>query len=197
MKKLSILTIVPLVLIAFITWVLVPDFEFGNYDTFQEAIQKGISYEVEDIIHIEEHEGVKIILYSTIPDMNDLPSTKGRALGMAFFEGNDQKGWNSLGNSGWRTEYDHEDMTVYEERLMDYDKKGDKLHELHVVFGKINNPEIVRVETKAISGDAGRTTFEPAKIVNYKEERFYFQIGEETIVRGLSEDGTVVNRQGG
>lgn len=84
-------------------------------------------------------------------------------------------------------------MTVYIEPLRDFDNKGNSLHEFYVVFGEVNNAEIVTVETK----DKNEKTFEEAEIIMNQGKRYYFQIGRETIVRGLSESEEVTDRQGG
>lgn len=84
-------------------------------------------------------------------------------------------------------------MTLYSEALRDYDHQGNTLHDFYVVFGEINNPNIVKVETKTHEEE----TFEEAKIISSNGIRYYFQIGREMIVRGLSDSGEVLDRQGG
>ncbi|KKI91562.1 hypothetical protein WQ54_14320 [Bacillus sp. SA1-12] len=131
-------------------------------------------------------------MYTTEPDKEDFPYANYEALAVAFFKGNDRKGWENIGHHGW-AHYDNENMTVYIEPLHVDKNNGDILHDFSVVFGEVNNAEIVKAETKS-SEDK---TFEEAEIIIKHGKRYYFQIGRETIVRGLSESGEVIDRQGG
>lgn len=76
--------------------------------------------------------------------------------------------------------------------------KGDIVHrkalyDFYVVFGEVHNPEIITVETKGHEEEL----FEETEILEYEGKRYYFHIGREPIVRGLSESGEVIDRQGG
>lgn len=164
----------------------------GKYDNFQEAIQKGIPHEVKNIVHKDQFDDVTILLYTTDPDKEELPSADFEALAVAYFKGNDNEGWERIGHIGW-THYENENMTLYSESLHDYDNKGNTLHDFYVVFGEVNNAEIVTVETKSSEEES----FEEAEIIMNEGKRYYFQIGRESIVRGLSESGKVIDRQGG
>jgi hypothetical protein len=192
MKNLISIALIVVISIVLIIWVGLSDFELGNYDNFQEAIQKGIPHEINNIIHIEQFDGVTIVMYTTEPDKDELPFANYEALAIAFFKGNDDRGWESIGGHGWK-HYENENMTVYIKPLRDSDDKGNSLHELYVVFGEVSNAEIVKVETKIKQEKA----FEEAKIIMNQGKRYYIQIGRETIVRGLSESGEVIDRQGG
>ncbi|KGP90788.1 hypothetical protein N780_02985 [Pontibacillus chungwhensis BH030062] len=174
-------------------WINSSNFELGKYDSFQEAIEKGIPYEVNDLIHIENYDGVNIVMYTTDPDKDELPHADFEALALAFFKGSHQDGWEKLGVGGW-THYENDNMTVYREPLRVHDNKGNALHEFYVVFGEINNPEIAIIETKSHDDES----FEEAKIIRKNGvARYYIQIGQQPIVRGLSKDGDVIDRQGG
>jgi hypothetical protein len=192
MKKLISIALIVIISVVSIMWVSLSDFELGKYDNFQEAIEKGIPYEINNIIHSEQYDGVTIIMYTTEPDKEELPFANYEALAVAFFKGDDNGGWESIGGHGW-THYDNDNMTVYMEALRDHDNKGNVLHEFYVVFGEVNNAEIVKVETKT----KNEKTFEEAEIIVNQGKRYYFQIGREGIVRGLSESGEVIDRQGG
>ncbi|UOR13715.1 hypothetical protein [Halobacillus amylolyticus] len=192
MIRLISIALIVIVSLVLITWGLVSDFELGKYDDFQEAIEKGIPYEVNTVLHSEEHEGVTIIMYIIEPDKDELPNENYEALAVAFFKGNNEEGWENIGQHGW-THYVNENMTVYTESLREHDKTGNELHEFYVVFGKVNNDEIVKVDTKSKKEDG----FERAEIITKHGKRYYFKIGKEVIVRGLSESGDVIDRQGG
>nr|WP_106779144.1 hypothetical protein [Lysinibacillus timonensis] len=192
MKKLLsivLLAVAPLILIFLVVY---PDFELGEYDNFQEAITKGIPYKVNNIIHTDQYNNVTIVMYTTNPDKHELPFANYEALAVAFFKGSDEEGWESIGHHGW-THYENDNMTVYIEPLREHDDKGSTLNEFYVVFGEVNNADIVKVETKS----EGEEQFKEAKVITAQGNRYYFQIGREPIVRGLSESGTVIDRQGG
>lgn len=192
MKKLLFVGLVILAAIGLRSWALTSDFEFGKFDDFEEALQKGIPHQINQIVHKENYDGVTIVMYTTFPDLVELSFPGYEALAVAFFEGSDKEGWESIGQHGW-SHYENDNMTLYSEALRDYDHKGNTLHDFYVVFGEINNPNIVTVETKTHEEE----TFEEAKIITSNGLRYYFQIGREMIVRGLSGSGEVLDRQGG
>ncbi|WP_066050830.1 hypothetical protein [Robertmurraya korlensis] len=192
MRKGFFVCLVILAAIGLSRWALASDWEFGTFDDFEEALQKGIPHQVNHIVHKENYDGVTIVMYTTFPDQEELPLADYEALAVAFFKGNDKEGWESIGQHGW-SHYENENMTLYSEALRDYDHKGNTLHDFYVVFGEINNPNIVTVETKTHEEE----TFEEAKIISSNGLRYYFQIGREMIVRGLSGNGEVLDRQGG
>jgi len=192
MRKLLIVGLVILAAIGLGSWFLTSDFEFGKFDDFEEALQKGIPHHINTIVHKETYDGVTIVMYTTFPDQKELSLADFEALAVAFFKGSDKEGWESIGQHGW-SHYENDNMTLYSEALRDYDNKGNTLHDFHVVFGEINNPNIVTVETKALEEES----FKEAKIISSDGLRYYFQIGREMIVRGLSGSGEVLDRQGG
>ncbi|MGJ9459890.1 hypothetical protein [Oceanobacillus sp. CF4.6] len=192
MKRFLRIALAVIIFIVLIIGVKMSDFELGKYDDFQEAIEKGIPYEVNTIIHTEQYNGVTIVMYTTQPDKDELPFANYEALAVAFFKGNDDKGWENIGYHGW-DHYENDNMTVYTESLREHDNKGNVLHEFYVVFGELNNAEIEKVETRTKQDKA----FEEAEIIMKQGRRYYLQIGRETIVRGLSKNGEVIDRQGG
>lgn len=192
MRKLLIVGLVILAAIGLGSWALTSDFEFGKFDDFEEALQKGIPHQINHIVYKDNYEGVTIVMYTTFPDQMELPLADYEALAVAFFKGSDKEGWESIGHHGW-SHYENDNMTLYSEALRDYDHQGNTLHDFYVVFGEINNPNIVKVETKTHEEE----TFEEAKIISSNGLRYYFQIGREMIVRGLSGSGEVIDRQGG
>jgi len=159
MKRLISISLIAVLSLVLIYWIVFLDFEIGRYDNFQEAIEKGIPYKVNDIIHTEKYDNVTIVMYTTTPNKEEFPSNY-EALALAFFEGSDEEGWENIGPNGW-THYENDNMTVYMESLRQYENKGNELHDFHVVFGEVNNPEIVEVETKTKE----EKTFEKAEII--------------------------------
>lgn len=61
MKSLIRIALIAVVSLALIIWVILSDFGFGKYDDFQEAIHKGIPYEINNIIHTEQHDDVTVV----------------------------------------------------------------------------------------------------------------------------------------
>ena len=194
MKRLISISLIAVLSVVLIYWVVFSDLEIGKYDDFQEAIEKGIPYNVNDIIHTEQYDNVTIVMYTTTPNKEDFPFAEWEALAVGFFTGNEEGGWENIGHHRW-THYENDNMTVYRESLREYDNKGNELHDFYVVFGEVNNPEIVEVETKTKE----EKTFEETEIIQHKgkSKRYFFKVGSESNVRGLSESGDIIDRQGG
>jgi uncharacterized protein YxeA len=192
MKKTMSITISLLVALFIIYWFYKSEFEFGKYDDFQEALKKGIPYKVNNIIHTEEQGGLTVVMYTTDPDKKAFPSANWDALAIAFFTGSDKDDWEGKGRHAW-THYENDNMTLYIEPFYDFDRQGNELHDSYVVFGEVHNPEIVKVETKGHYEES----FEETEIIEVEGKRYYFRIGREPIVRGLSKTGEVIDRQGG
>jgi hypothetical protein len=120
----------------------------SGYDTLEEAIQIGTPYKVKEVIHIEKTENLTIVLYTTKSEGEQFKFAPYDALTVAFFEGNNRTGWQYAGPNGWN-HYKNDDMTVYYEEYRKHDNEGDVIKEVPVTFGRIYNPKIQRVETKA------------------------------------------------
>ncbi|SIC43998.1 Uncharacterised protein [Mycobacteroides abscessus subsp. abscessus] len=58
-----------------------------------------------------------------------------------------------------------------------------------IVFGRILNNDITAVEA------GKKDSFQPAKLIETEEGRFYFAAGEFELVRGLSAEGKAVSQQ--
>lgn len=192
MKKKVLIPLSILILFAFSIKLILSDYEFGKYDNFEEAIEKGIPYKNKHIIHTELHDNVTVVFYTTVPILDDSSPANYEVISVAFFEGSDQKGWVNIGHNGW-THYENKNMTVYFEHLYESDDQGNLIHDFHVVFGEINNNIIEKVETKTEE----EIEFSQANIITGQGKRYYYQIGKSHIVRGLSKDGDVIDRQGG
>jgi hypothetical protein len=83
-------------------------------------------------------------------------------------------------------------MTVYYENYRKHDNKGNLLTHIPVTFGEINNAEIQRVETKEKHSE----NFNEVAIIEINGKRYYFDIGYNKIVRGVSKEGEVIARHG-
>jgi dihydroxyacid dehydratase/phosphogluconate dehydratase len=167
------------------------DFEFGKYDSFDEVLEKDIPYHVKDVIHIQKVDGITVVM-PTEPDREKFPFLDNDVLTVAFLRGSDEEGWENIGPNGW-THYENDDLTVYSETVHDHDRQKRARHEVSVVFGEINNPKIAKIETK----DEQEESFKAAAVIRHGGKRYYFQIGRGDIVRGLAQDGTVIDQQGG
>lgn len=180
----------------------VGNFEFGKYDDFDEALAKGLTYDMNKLIYTTRHDGVTIVMYTTIPDPTEFQDVmefqddmefqnEMEALVVQFFEGNDEEGWELLGPRGW-THYENDNLTVYDTFLRDYDDSGNVKYAFDVTFGEVNNPKIDTVETKSHHD----TMFTEATMIQKGLGRYYFQIGVGAIVRGISVNGEIVDQQG-
>ncbi|WP_214821895.1 MULTISPECIES: hypothetical protein [unclassified Exiguobacterium] len=171
-------------------------FEFGKYDNFDEALAKGLTYDMNKLIYTTRHDGVTIVMYTTIPDPAEFQDNsefqnKMEALVVQFFEGNNEEGWELLGPRGW-THYENDNFTSYSKFLREYDDAGNVEHSFNVGFGEVNNPEIDTIETKSHNDN----TFTEATMIQKGPYRYYFQIGEDAVVRGISVNGEIVDQQG-
>lgn len=92
MRKLLIVGLVILAAIGLGSWALTSDFEFGKFDDFEEALQKGIPHQINHIVYKDNYEGVTIVMYTTFPDRMELPLADYEALAVAFFKGSDKEG---------------------------------------------------------------------------------------------------------
>lgn len=164
----------------------------GKYDTLAEGLRKGVPYDVKDVVHTHKADDVTVVFYLTEPDPKDLPSADYDALGVAFFSGSDQEGWEHIGPNGW-THVANDDMTVYYQSLPSSVQQGSEREELYVVYGEINNSLIQKIETKSLQAGSYRE----ANIIEKNGQRYYYTIGDERVVRGLSETGEVISQQGG
>ncbi|MET3193673.1 hypothetical protein [Bacillus sp. OAE603] len=192
MKKKVFIPLSILILIAFSIKLILSDYEFGKYDSFEEAIEKGIPYKNKHIIHTVLHDKVTVVFYTTVPILDDSSPANYEVISVAFFEGSNQKGWENIGHNGW-THYENHNMTVYDENLYVSNDEGKTLHDFYVVFGEINNNLIEKVETKTEE----EQEFKQANMITDQGKRYYYQFGKNHIVRGLSKDGEVIDRQGG
>ncbi|WP_088102857.1 hypothetical protein [Halalkalibacter urbisdiaboli] len=189
MKKIVIISLLAIITTS---WIIFSDFEFGKYDSFEEVVEKGIPYKVKDVLHTENIDGITVVMYTTEPNQDAFPSMNTEALTVAFLEGNDNEGWENIGPNGW-SHYDNNNMTVNYENVRKYDNKGNLLKYIPVTFGEIKNASIRRVETKEKNSE----NFNEVAIIEHNHKRYYFDIGFHKIVRGLSEEGEVIDRQGG
>ncbi len=167
------------------------DFEFGKFDSFDEALEKGIPYSVGEVVYTEEVNGITVVMYLTEPDKKELPFANYPALAVAFFEGNDNTGWENVGPNGW-THYENKNFTLYHERLLQHDKNGIVLRKFYVVFGEVNNAEIVKVEVK----DKSSEHFDEARIITSLHGRYYFSVSSGDSVRALDKEGRIIDQQG-
>ncbi|MGP4072957.1 hypothetical protein ACTWQB_10435 [Piscibacillus sp. B03] len=174
--------------IILISWFVRSDFEVRTYENLQEAMDKSIPFKVNRVIHTTEYDGVTIVMYSTIPD--DLAGAQeNEALGLAYFKGNDEDGWENVGHHGW-SHYHHDQLSLYSEPFREYDSKGRPLHDFHVAYGQIVNPEIIEVKARVDE------TYEKIDIITNEWKRYYLTIGEVTAIKGLSKDGEVLSKHG-
>jgi hypothetical protein len=192
MKKLIIVALISFISLISVIWITMSDFEFGKYDSFEEVLEKGIPYKVKDVIHTHNVDGITVLMYTTVPNKEEFSFVNYDALAVAFLEGNDRDGWENVGPNGW-SHYENNSMTVYYENYRKHDNKGDLLIHIPVTFGEINNANIQRVETKAKNVE----DFVEVDIIESNGERYYIDIGYHKVVRGLSKDGQVIDRQGG
>jgi len=149
----------------------------------EEAIQKEIPFNIARVLHKEEVPGGVVILYTT---KQESKLGEFKTITAAFLKGDDQSGWSNAGNNHWDY-YEHEQFTTYKKAFYDYDTKGELENKISLLLGRIENEKIKKIEV------AGKE-YEEAKVIEVDGERYYYQFGEYSKVRGLSENGKVVYR---
>lgn len=189
MKK---IIFIAFILIFSVVWIRLPGFEFGKYDSFKEAMDKGVAYEVKEILHTQRMDGITVVMYTKEPSKIDFSSANYDALAVAFLKGSDQDGWENIGPNGWE-HAGNENMTSYIQSLHQFDDQGEIKQELNIVYGEINNPDIAKIETKIHGGK----NFKEADIILANGQRYYLQAERAGTVRGIANDGKIIDQQGG
>lgn len=190
MKKLivKILAISIITLIAFI--VLSSKLELGKYDSFEEALEKGLPTKTKEVIFTENVDNFTVVLYTIAVSESakeKLSNSNFDFTCVAFLKGNDVDGW-EIDVSNKLEHYDDKDMTVYTHNS-DFSRDGNGLNDMHVVFGEITNNKIMIIETIT---NTNNDKFKVATIFINKGKRYYFQAGEVSLVRGVSKEGKVI-----
>lgn len=147
-----------------------------------EAIQTDIPFNIEKIIHTEKVEDGEIILYIT----EQKSESEIEAMAVAFMKKDGKSGWENAGNNHWYHD-DKPNMTVFVNTFYDYDKKGNLDNRIPVIFGKIKNNQIQSVQ---ITEEKGR--MDDAQIIHADGARYYMNIGDYLLVKGLNGQGEVV-----
>jgi hypothetical protein len=157
--------------------------------SFEEAMSTEVPFNVQKVIHKEKVKGGTIVLYLTEQEREaDNGAEKVQAVAAAYLQESKKAGWKNAGHNHW--EYEQNDhMTVYPETFYQYDTEGNLKHKVPVVFGRIRNDDIKAVEA------GKKDAFEPAKLIETEDGRFYFAAGEFELVRGLSAEGKAVIQQ--
>ncbi|MFX3673524.1 MAG: hypothetical protein ACE3JQ_03615 [Paenisporosarcina sp.] len=162
-----------------------------KYDTLDQAFEKQADYEVKEVVANVEVENVVAILYLTEPNAEDFPNIHEDVVAIEFYKNDD--GWEKVVNGTW-SHYENDNLILHSERYLETYANGKKDKITRITFGEINNEEITKIE---VSKDGEH--FVPAEIVNntHLPKRYFYQIGEYPIVRGLSKTGEVIDRQVG
>ena len=161
-----------------------------GYETLDEAIAKDLPYEVEDVLLIKEINGVSIVLYTTLPDQEEMPHINGPVLARAYFKKNDRGKWENTGGNGWE-HLENNQFTVYNDFYTETDQNGNEVIDIPTITGEINNLEITSIETLSL----GEKVYKKATIVDKGGLRYYLAVGRINAVKGLSEDGKVIDFQ--
>lgn len=146
--------------------------------SLEDAISKSIPYPVSSILHIEEIPDGAIVFYLSPKDDYHL-------MGVAFYKGNDERGWENIGPLDLGDYY--AEQISLNGKTVDFYPEDPFNDRLIVIFGQINDPEIKKVKV-----GRANVEFVEANILESPEGRFYFKIGNYNIIQGLNTDGEVV-----
>ncbi|MEH7010423.1 hypothetical protein V7087_06310 [Neobacillus niacini] len=175
--------------VLFIAIVLVLTLTGCKYPTLEKAIAETIPFEVQEVLYKTKSDRMTIVLYTTKAEGEEVEHIKEPVLGVSFFEGNDEKGWENDGPNGW--EYaESETYSTYHENYTKYDDKGKILKDIYVVFGEINNENIAAIEI----ADQDSEEYQKAKMIKKGSKRYYFGLGFRPKVRALNDIGEVIQQ---
>lgn len=152
-------------------------------ESLEEALKTDIPFNIKKIIYAEKVEGGEIVLYIT-EQKKETESIE--AMAVAFLKKDRKLGWENAGNNHWYYE-ENPNMTVYMNVFYDYDKKGKLLQKLPVMFGKIENRQIHSIQVAKEEGP-----LEEAQIIHGDNSRYFFEIGDYLLVKGLNSQGEIV-----
>lgn len=154
-------------------------------EPMSKVIEKDIPFNVKEVLHEEKVKDGIIILYVT--EQKDKRGTFD-AVTVAFLKGNDQNGWENAGHNHWEHE-ENEELTVYTDVFYDYDRNGRIQNRLPVIYGKIENKKIYRVE---VFGEQERV--DSAQIIKQESGRYYIKVGDYKNARGIENEGAGMGR---
>lgn len=158
-----------------------------KYPTLETAVSNAIPFEIKEILYETKSQGTTILLYTHKAEGEDGKKIKEPVLGIAFLEGNDEEGWENDGPNGWETSK-NKNYSVYDQNYTQYDKKGEILKDIYVVFGEILNKDIDKVEF----ANQDSEEYKNAKIIKKGNKRYYLGIGDHPKVRASNTNGEVV-----
>lgn len=156
-----------------------------QYETLEEAIEKDIPFNVQKVVHKENIKDGTIVFYTTKQADG---SDHFEALAAAFIKKNN-KGWENAGHNHWKYEK-NDQMMVYADTFYIYSSKGKLEARIPFIFGRIYSPDLKTVEA---AGEDNK--FIPVKTILHEKDRFFYMIGDYSIVRGLAGDGKEIIRQ--
>lgn len=160
-----------------------------NHSTLEAAIDETIPYKSIDVLYQTKQDGTTIVLYSTKAKGEDVRHIKEPVLGVGFFEGNNEDGWENEGPNGWEY-YERKNYTSFQQSYTLYDNRGKALKDMDAVFGAINNDSIEKIEI----ANQDSKDFKQVKIIAKEGKRYYLGIGLQPTVRALNGKGEVINQ---
>ncbi len=172
-----------LLLLIFSTILFLYFFTGGKPHTVEDAISKTMPYKVSSILDIVKMPGGAIVFYLSPRDNYQL-------MGVAFFKGDDEKGWEIVGPRDLR-DYHADQFSFNVQTVAAFNAQGPFDERLKVIFGQINDNEI-----KVIKVGGAEVEFANAKIIQNTEGRFYYKVGKYNIVQGLNKNGEIVLQVG-
>lgn len=160
-----------------------------KYPTLKEAIMKEMPYKVNEVIDTKKINDVTIVLYTTKAKGKEVDHIKGPVLGVAFFEGNNEDGWEKVGPSGWE-HYENDNYTIYHKPYTKYNKDGKLLIDIDVIYGEINNKVIQKIEI----ANENSKNFKEVKMIQHGSTRYYLGVGYHPVIRAVGSNDEVINQ---
>lgn len=154
-----------------------------KYDTLDQAIKEEVSYNIEDVIYVENVQNDRnVVLFLTQP--KDRPF---KALGTALFVGRDNSKWEYVSGSGQWEYSSNENLEVYY-RTYSLD---DNVSKIELTYGRINNQDI---ESLQVANEDKEYT--EVNIIETTTGRYFLKLGDYQYIRSFAEDAQIISTYG-
>ena len=152
--------------------------------TLEDTIAETVIYEIEDIIRLEYVNDLAVLIFTT-PHKHPYGEPI-LAIGHAFFRGSEEIGWERIGPMGYDSVFGATIELISSH--VTFDPELGLKGMLHACYGHIRDPDIKAVALKSQFEEE----FFEAEIIETYSGRYYFIIGDFSILRGYSQDGQIL-----
>jgi hypothetical protein len=153
----------------------------SNEPTLEQAIEAKIPNKILQILYTEQQGDGTVTFFLTNEE-----NSPHSVIGFAFVE-KVGDGWVLDPGSVTLRRLPKQGLTLFYEDLL---RSGQE--KVSYTYGKVGNPAITQIEVAL----PDNTNFRKANVISTSHGRFYFEKGYHLKVRGLSNEGTILDEQG-